>query len=127
MAKDYATAEDLKDTGKYEKVPYGKYICTIDKCEYGRSKAGRAQLVTWFKVAYGKYKGRIIFDYQSIENPVGKQIAQKVMGYYMDNEIEHVFINFYGKKGKKNPDIVFDSISSKPYMGPLPDEEDANE
>lgn len=69
--------ENINTNAKREfpEVPEGRYVCKFAKCEFGMSKAGRQQLVTWFKIVEGDYKGQMLFWYQTTGNPTGMRIA----------------------------------------------------
>jgi len=55
-----------------EPVPDGTYVGEVVKSELGKSKAGNPKLTVQWKIVYGQYKNRVIFDTFTLNQPVGQ-------------------------------------------------------
>jgi hypothetical protein len=66
----------------YSVIPGGKYICSITKSEYVKTKAGTGTyLKITLKILEGNFKGKVIFEQLNLVNPseVAVEIANKVL------------------------------------------------
>lgn len=102
---------------KFPEVPEGRYVCKFAKCEFGTSKKGSPQLVTWFKIVEGEFKGQNLFWYQRTTNEVGAKIAndvfrkaqecgigaegKRVRVNYKKGEFDNFYVNDYDENYEK--------------------------
>lgn len=56
---DFNKVDDVQD---YSPIPEGKYLCTVENVEEARTQYQDEMWKLRFRVADGKYAGRIIFD-----------------------------------------------------------------
>lgn len=99
---------------EYVEVPAGRYMARFERCEFGTSKKGRPQLVTWYRVMDGEHKKRMIFDYQQTNTEVGARIAndiyRKSQEYGMGEGGKPFYIDLVEKVSEKNPAVKFRNI-----------------
>jgi hypothetical protein len=62
---------DFSQIAGPEPVPDGTYVGEVVKAEKGTSKAGNPKLTVQWKIVYGEYKNRVIFDTFTLNQPVG--------------------------------------------------------
>ena len=65
IQKDIQNAA-TKNSGDFEKVPYGTYEVSIEKMELKASKKGDPMVSVWFNIVGGEFKGQKIFMNQVI-------------------------------------------------------------
>lgn len=56
-----AMQEQKESRGRFKEVPAGEYTVVVDKLELGEASWGDPQIVLWFKITDGDYKGNRIF------------------------------------------------------------------
>ena len=63
--------DEQYDSGTFEPLPEGDYEVVVKKAQKGRTKGGQECILIEFKVVYGQYKDRIIFQrvFRSKDNP----------------------------------------------------------
>lgn len=90
-----------------ENIPAGLYKCIVEKCEAGFSKAGKPQLIVWYRIVEGEFAARVMFCYQSTANETGKKIAAEVKEKVAEAAGNPVQVLVSTKQSAQDPNKVF--------------------